>query len=190
MAHIDTWTWADLEGLAASTARRLKGTLLRAQEGYRQWVAYQNSRTDAAIATAEGWVAADVTLARLALEAVNDLFTFAADGASPQQGDRLTPLRKVAFTFVSNPLVQRIQPDVRNLAIALVESDESFAEFNTFKATRTDTQIQAAIGAPATVQMVTDARVCLRSCNQMYGFANNEASHVQRDRLEDWRIMT
>ena len=195
MAHHDLWGWADLEGLAARTSRRLKTSLLLAQEQYARWLVFKGADSDAAIASANSWVEADVTLVRLALEKANEIYTFANNGASPTQADRLTAMRDLAFTPSKSGLVVAVKADVRNLLDAMVEADEAFAEFRSFQGSDSDAQSATQLNLldpdnTATAALVNDCKVALRSANQVFGFANNEVSPVQRDRLDDWRILT
>lgn len=190
MAHHDLWGWADPEALAARSARRLKSTLLLAKEQYDSWLVYKASRSDADIASAEGWSAGDVTVARLALEAVKELFDF-ADNNAGTLGDRLTPMRDAAFNFITkNDLVAQVRTGIRGLIDAMVSADEDFAEWISFAAGRSDADIATALASPATTVLVTDVKVALRSGNQLFDYANNQTPAATRDRFEDWRILT
>ena len=77
-------------GMAARTSRRLKTSLLLAKEQYDRWLVFKGSDSDATISAREGWPEADVTMVRVALEKVNEVYDFANDAASPTQADRLT----------------------------------------------------------------------------------------------------
>lgn len=195
MGHHDLWVWGDLESLAARTSRRLKSSLLLAQEQYNRWLVFKGGDSDSTIATANGWPEVDVTMVRVALEKVNEVYGFANDGASPTQADRLTALRELAFTPSKSGLVVAVKADVRGLLDAMVAADEDFAEFKSFQGGATDAQSATQLNLldpenTATADLVNACKVSLRSANQVYGFANNEAPLVQRDRLDDWRILT
>lgn len=190
MAHHDLWGWADVESLAQNVCRSIKGSLIRAQEQYLRWLAFKGADNDATIAAANGWRVEDVTKARLALEAVNEIHSFAS-GSAGTQGDRLTPMRKVVFSFGSNGLLGMVKTEVRSLADALVAGQEVHQELLGFAQSRTDAQLATALGAPATEALVADVRVSVTSANQAFQYANNNATFGgTRDRLADWRILT
>jgi len=195
MGHHDLWVWTDLETLAAKASRKIKSSLIDVHEQHEGWVVFKDSRSDSTIASDEGWVEADITLVRLALEKAEEVYQFANNAASPTQADRMTAMRDLAFSFGSNPMVKRIRPQMQSLLLALVNGDESFSEFKAFQGADTDAQSATQLntgdpGNTATAALVGDAKVALRSANQCFGYANNEASPVQRDRLKDWRILT
>ena len=190
MAHHGLWGWADLDALAARTSRSIKGSLLRAQEQYYRWLVFKDSRSDATIASDEGWSEDHVTLARLALEKVNELHDFANDIAG-SQGDRLTAMRDAVFSFTGSVLVGQVKADLRSLIEALIAGDEGFSEFKSMAGADSDATIATNLESPATAALVSDCKAALRSANQMFEFANNNSSFGgQRDRFEDWRVLT
>jgi hypothetical protein len=196
MSHHDLWDWTDLETLASRCSVQIKTGLLSAHEYYLSWLVFQAGRSDETINSEEMWDLVDIILVRVALEKAEELYNFANQEASPIQADRLTAFRGLGFSFGKNPMVAEVRPLIRALRNALVAGDEAWAEFKSFQGGDSDAQSAVQLNISdatntATEALVNDARVALRSCNQMFEFANDAASFGgPRDRLEDWRKLT
>lgn len=94
MIYDPDMTWADLEGKAQREARSLLNGLKNGREVYREWLSFRDGRSDATIATALSKTEAEITDLRKCFLAMDEIWDFADNVASPIQGDRLADLRK------------------------------------------------------------------------------------------------
>jgi len=94
MIYDPDMTWADLEAKAQREARSLLNALKNSKEVYREWLSFRDGRADSVIATALSKTEAEVTDLRKCFLAMDEIFDFADNVASPTQGDRLADLRK------------------------------------------------------------------------------------------------